>query len=163
MKLIETKDGAIDVSADVLRQYADGVSKQFPTKASESEEIAESFLKFDLEDVLRVLESRGFPHLKSIRALVAHGKSDETGNFWYADRTASYETVPLAPVQAWVNTHDGQYGALLIYPCNTAGVRLSSRASFLVYAKQGLFNSEDIKRARYDRESNLLFQPPKHS
>ncbi|MBI3036595.1 hypothetical protein HYY73_02465 [Candidatus Woesearchaeota archaeon] len=160
MKEIETKSGVIDVSVDVLRQYAAQISKQFPAQAPESEEIAADFIKFDLEDVLRLVESKGFPHLNNIRALVAHGKSDKAGNYWYTDRTASNETVPLAQVQQWVDRHDGRYGVLLIYSCNTSGAQLSSRASFLVYPSEGIFTSEDIKRARYDRESNLLFQPP---
>ncbi len=160
MNTIETKSGVIDATVEVLLQYAGRISEEFPAKASESGDIAEDFLRFDLEDLLGILERRGFTHLKSCRALVAHGKSDSAGNFWYVDRTSRDDAAPLLSVKDWIDRHDGKYDVLVIYSCNTAAVRLLSKSSLLVYARYGKFNSEDIKKARYDTKSNLLFQPP---
>src|SRR3989338_1403774 len=100
MRLIEAKNGAIDVSPDVLIAHINSILEgPFYVADEELEHTAEGFLRLDLEDVLWILGQRGFSNLRTIRALAAHGKSDYNGSYVYIDRNTREEPAPFVPIK----------------------------------------------------------------
>jgi len=140
MKTLEVGNAIIDVTDDVFARVSHGGRLlRIPLR----EQYERTF-----NNLAIYLEARGFPAPNSVRVL--HGHGTPHGEYTLYEKHSSLMGIRkrprYTPIATWIETHDGHYDALYVFPCNEANVTLNPGKSLIMYPKGewaiGSFTSE---------------------